>query len=190
MAPRPDTPDATHPDAPPGKAAKYALVERERRFLLRAVPRGTPVARVLIEDRYLVGTRIRLRRMTDLEASEDRAIFKLTQKIPTATGAPGLITTMYLSSGEYAAMLDIPAYILRKIRSYFPSLGVDVFEGPLHGLILAEAEFASAAEQAGFPVPADAVAEVTQDVRFTGGALVTRTADEIRALLAEFGIGS
>jgi hypothetical protein len=148
------------------------------------------MARVLIEDRYLVGTRIRLRRMTDLEASEDRAIFKLTQKIPTATGAPGLITTMYLSSSEYAALLDIPAYILRKIRSYFPTLGVDVFEGPLHGLVLAEAEFDSAAEQAGFQVPADAVAEVTQDVRFTGGALATTSAEETKVILAEFGIGT
>jgi hypothetical protein len=148
------------------------------------------MACVLIEDRYLVGTRIRLRRMTDLEASEDRAIFKLTQKIPTATGAPGLITTMYLSSAEYAALLDIPAHILRKIRSHFPSLGVDAFEGPLHGLVLAEAEFDSAAEQANFSLPADAVAEVTEDVRFTGGALATTGAEETKVLLAEFGIGT
>jgi CYTH domain-containing protein len=188
MAPRRDTPDAPHPDAPSGKAAKYALVERERRFLLQAVPRGTPIARVLIEDRYLVGTRMRLRRMTDLEAPEERAIYKLTQKIPTATGNPGLITTMYLSSAEYAALLDVAAHILRKIRSYFPTMGVDVFEGPLHGLVLAEAEFVSAAEQANFPLPASAVAEVTEDVRFTGGVLVTQAAAETRALLAEFGI--
>jgi hypothetical protein len=32
------------------------------------------------------------------------------------------------------------------------------------------------------------VAEVTEDVRFTGGALVTLSAEQLRALLAEFGI--
>ena len=47
-----------HPDAPAGKATKYARVERERRFLFAAPPSGTPTRRVLIEDRYLRGTRL------------------------------------------------------------------------------------------------------------------------------------
>jgi hypothetical protein len=177
-----------HPDAPTGKAGKYALVERERRFLLHAEPAGTPIARVLIEDRYLVGTRIRLRRMTDLDANDSAAIFKLTQKIPTSAGTPGLITTLYLSSAEYAAFVDIPAQTLRKIRSSFPPLGVDAFEGPLQGLLVAEAEFEHGVDEAAFRPPAGVVAEVTEDVRFTGGALVTVSAEQLRALLAEFGI--
>jgi hypothetical protein len=177
-----------HPDAPPGKPAKYALAERERRFLLRTVRTGVPAARVLIEDRYLVGTRLRLRQMTDLDGPEGSATYKLTQKIPTPTGAPGLITTLYLSAAEYTALMELPARTLRKIRSSFPPLGVDVFEGPLQGLILAEAEFENAADEATFQRPSDVVAEVTADVRFTGGALVTLRPDETTALLAEFGI--
>jgi hypothetical protein len=179
-----------HPDAPPGKAAKYALAERERRFLLRAVPNGIPAARVLIEDRYLVGTRLRLRQMTDLDGPDNSATYKFTQKIPTPAGTPGLITTVYLSAPEYAALIEVPARTLRKIRSSFPPLGVDVFEGPLRGLILAEAEFDGGASEAAFQPPSDVVAEVTADVRFTGGALVKLGRDGTTALLAEFGIAS
>jgi hypothetical protein len=179
---------ANHPDAPAGKARKYALVERERRFLLAGSPVGVPTHQVLIEDRYLRGTRLRLRRMTDLGEPGFRLTHKLSQKIPSANGAPGLITTLYLSADEYTALLGIPADTLRKIRSSFPPLGVDVFEGPLHGLVLAEAEFETARDEANFHLPAEAVTEVTADVRFSGGRLVTLTASETADLLATFGI--
>jgi hypothetical protein len=183
-----ETHRANHPDAPTGKARKYALVERERRFLLAESPAGVPTHQVLIEDRYLRGTRLRLRRMTNLEEPGFRLTYKLTQKIPSVSGAPGLITTLYLSADEYTALLGIPADTLRKIRSSFPPLGVDVFEGPLDGLVLAEAEFETASHEASFHMPADAVAEVTADVRFSGGRLVTLTAVETADLLATFGI--
>jgi CYTH domain-containing protein len=180
-------PRASHPDAPAGKADKYALVERERRFLLAASPVGIPIRRWLIEDRYLRGTRIRLRRMTDLDEAAG-VTYKLTQKIPTAGGRPGLITTMYLSAAEYAVLVTVPADTLRKIRSSFPPLGVDMFEGPLRGLVLAEAEFENAADEARFRPPVPVVGEVTMDPRFAGGFLVTLSAHEVTDLLVEFAI--
>ena len=179
---------ASHPDAPTDKARKYACVERERRFLLAASPLGVPTRQVLIEDRYLRGTRLRLRRITDLEVGGFRPTYKLTQKIPTAGGAPGLITTLYLSADEYTALVGVPADTLRKIRSSFPPLGVDVFEGPLHGLVLAEAEFETAADEANFPLPTEALAEVTADGRFSGGRLATLTEVEVADLLSTFDI--
>jgi hypothetical protein len=177
-----------HPDAPAGKAGKYALLERERRFLLAGPPVGRPTRRVLIEDRYLRGTRLRLRRMTDLDDRGGAVTHKLTQKVPTAAGTPGLVTTFYLSSMEYEALLGIRADTLRKVRASFPPLGVDTFEGPLRGLVLAEAEFGDDAEEASFSPPTDAVAEVTADLRFTGGNLVRLSANETADLLAEFRI--
>jgi hypothetical protein len=49
----------------PGHRDKYALVERERRFLLAAVPSGDRLTgERQITDRYLTGTRLRLRRVT------------------------------------------------------------------------------------------------------------------------------
>jgi len=181
-----------HPDAPPGKAEKYARRERERRFLLAVMPAETPAGRVLIEDRYLVGTRLRLRRMTEFGPADQpgRLTHKLTQKVPAPDGTPGLITTLYLSAPEYEALAAVPGHALRKVRTSIPPFGVDEFRGPLTGLILAEAEFETDDDRAAFRPPIETVAEVTADERFTGGRLVRVEGNEIGALLAEFGIVS
>ena len=126
--------------------------------------------------------------MTEIDGSVGAVTYKFTQKISTPAGTPGLISTLYLSEAEYAALLPIPAATLRKIRSSFPPFGVDVFEGPLLGLVLAEIEFENAEDEAAFQPPAEAVAEVTTKVRFTGGRLVTMSADQTAELLAESGI--
>jgi hypothetical protein len=178
----------SHPDAPENKAGKYARVERERRFLMRTTPVGKPIRRVLIEDRYLRGTRLRLRRMTDLASTGSTVVYKFTQKIPAPAGLPGLITTFYLSEAEYETLTRLPADRLRKVRESFPPLGVDSFEGPLQGLILAEAEFDGEDDAAHFEATPEAIAEVTADLRFTGGQLVTMTADQVADLLAAFGL--
>jgi CYTH domain-containing protein len=179
-----------NPDSPPGKDDKYARRERERRFLLAAMPTGTVVRRVLIEDRYLINTRLRLRRMTTLEPADEAGsvIYKLTQKVPSPSGTPGLITTLYLSAAEYQAIRAVPARTLRKARMSIPPFGVDVFSDALAGLILAEAEFETDDEADALEPPDDAVAEVTADERFTGGRLVETSTDELRGLLSEFDV--
>ena len=61
------------------RSPKYAHVERERRWLID--PSARPAAAdnfVLIEDRYLTGTRIRLRRMTP--SAGEGVSLKLTKK--------------------------------------------------------------------------------------------------------------
>jgi hypothetical protein len=181
-----------HPDAPMGKERKYARPELERRFLFARVPTGTVLRRVLIEDRYLDGTRLRLRRMTDLDSANrpgsGPAMYKLAQKIPAPDGSPGLITNIYLSKVEYEALAGVAAGALRKLRLSIPPLGVDVFEGELDGLVLGEAEFASEEEAAALASPPESLAEVTRDIRFTGGRLVTTSRAELRSTLAEFAI--
>lgn len=157
------------------RAGRFARLECERRFLLAAAPPGLPATGRLITDRYLTGTRMRLRRV---ESPGGEPEFKLTQKIPAERSGPvqGLITTVYLTAAEYAVFARLPARVLRKTRYGLPPLGVDVFGPPLAGLVLAEAEFDTADAAAAFPVPDFAVAEVTADPRFTGGSLAA-TAD-------------
>jgi CYTH domain-containing protein len=184
------TPGDLHPDAPPAKAQKYARRERERRFLLAALPKEGHLRRVLIEDNYLSGTRLRLRRITELGAEDEPGglTYKLTQKIPAPDGTPGLITTLYLSVAEYEALAGLPTRSLQKVRTSIPPFGVDEFRGALAGLILAEAEFESEELAAAFHPSIEVVAEVTADIRFTGGRLVQAEASDVPPLLAEFGI--
>ena len=174
---------ATHPE-------KYARVERERRFLVSGEPIHAAVQVRHIVDRYFSGTRLRLRLIEEMPARPASSVYKLTQKIPGVSpeAGNGLITNIYLSGAEYKLFSGIDAAVLIKTRHSIPPMGVDVFEGPLAGLIIAEAEFESEEEMRAFPAPAYAFAEVTHDQRFTGGRLVSATRLQITSWLAEYGI--
>jgi CYTH domain-containing protein len=172
----------------PGLKGKYARVERERRFLMAAAPtEGVTRTRHII-DRYILGTRLRLRRVRDMATGSCE--LKLTQKLPA--GEPGhvqgSITNTYLSPAEHDLLATLPAAVLCKTRLSVPPLGVDVFEPPLHGLVLAEAEFESDEQALSFRPPLEAVAEVTEDPRFTGGRLVRARRHDLVAWLADYGI--
>ncbi|HTV77742.1 MAG TPA: hypothetical protein VMF03_05760 [Steroidobacteraceae bacterium] len=165
---------------------RYARRELERRFLLAAVPRGEISKTVHIVDRYFPGTRLRLRRLDESAGGEPSTIYKLTQKVPAPDGAPGLISSIYLSKEEYALLATLPAAELRKTRHSVPPFGVDVFDLPLIGLLMAEAEFDDVAAMEAFSPPSWSVCEVTRDPRFAGGRLATLTVDGLQALLSQF----
>jgi hypothetical protein len=135
---------------------KYARIEKERRFLLDGLP-DLPGARVLrITDRYVDGTRLRLRRV---EEDGCDPVLKLGQKVPTDEGIAH--TTMYLDRDELNALLQLPAQELHKTRHLLDGWAVDLHPS---GLVLAETE--------GDTEPPFAyVREVTDEVEFTGGAL-------------------
>jgi CYTH domain-containing protein len=168
--------------------SKYARIERERRFLLAQFPSNAHVERIRrIADRYIDGTTLRLR-----EQSEDGGptLYKLTQKVPVpASGAEqGLITTMYLTKEEFGVLANLSAQSLNKTRYSVPPFGIDVFEGTLEGLLLAEAEFDSPGAAAALTLPSFILREVTADERFTGGQLVRVSRGEVRMWLREYGI--
>jgi CYTH domain-containing protein len=167
---------------------KYARVERERRFLLAEPPApSAATATWTITDRYLKGTRLRLRRV---EWPDRDCELKLTQKVPVARpgAVQGLITNTYLSPAEYDLLASLPATVMTKTRHSVPPLGVDVFAGALRGLVLAEAEFTTDEEARSFVPPPECVAEVTDDSRFTGGRLVRTSRQDLLHWLAEYGL--
>jgi CYTH domain-containing protein len=177
------------------KLLKYARFERERRFLLPAPPAALDPARGFqrFSDLYLDGTRLRLREVR----APDGAIVerKLNQKLPDPEGHTSrrIITSLYLDAAEYALLSGLPGRPLEKRRHPFAfagrSFGVDVFEGPLAGLVLAEVELDSDAELAALRLPPFARCEVTALPLFTGGALAredpARILAEARRLLAQ-----
>jgi CYTH domain-containing protein len=170
------------------KDGKYARVERERRFLLAVPP--PPEAMTdsrRITDRYLRGTRLRLRRV---DWADGRIELKFTQKIPAERPGHrrGLITNTYLDWAEYELLATLPADVLAKTRWSAPPLGVDLFDPPWTGLVLAEAEFATDEAAEAFAVPEAAVAEVTSDARFAGGTLARTGRAELLAWLSEFSL--
>jgi CYTH domain-containing protein len=171
------------PPEEPVREGKYARVERERRFLLAGPPPEAAVtATRRITDRYLPGTRLRLRRVDHLDSGACE--FKFTKKVP----AGRLITNTYLSAAEYDLLAPLPAQVLSKTRLSVPPLSIDVLDPPLHRLVLADAEFCTDQAAQSFPLPPAAIAEVTDDARFTGGSLVQTRRHDLLAWLAEHGI--
>jgi CYTH domain-containing protein len=166
----------------------YARVERERRFLLAQFPSDAVVVRSRrITDNYIEGTTLRLRKQ---DYTDGLTTFKLTQKLPMRGDGSqqGFITSMYLTKDEFHLLAQIPARRLTKTRFSVPPFGIDIFEGPLEGLILAEAEFDSATAAEALTTPSFVSAEVSTDDRFTGGRLARATQQDIQKWLLDYGV--
>jgi CYTH domain-containing protein len=168
---------------------KYALAEIERRFLVApaAAPDLKGVAYRRIEDRYVIGTRLRLRTMT---ASDSGLVErKFCKKYPSDDPLGGPITNLYLDAAEHAALAALPARTLAKRRYKLPHDGrffaLDLFEGELDGLMLCEAEAESREAALAIAFPPWCGPEVTADAFFTGGALSATDAATLAARLRE-----
>jgi CYTH domain-containing protein len=151
------------------QAGKYARFELERKFLLDRLPDGLE-GHTALYDRYIVGTSLRLRRAQFPDGSVQ---FKLNQKESPSPPDYGVmtITSIYLTAEEYEVLSVLPAAELRKRRYHLGRYSIDVFEGELEGLMLAEAEFVSEEEMRTHAPPDFVGREVSDDVRYTGGAL-------------------
>jgi len=155
------------------RLGKYACLELERRYLLRELPSDLagPANGWLIVDRYIVDTRLRLRRMIELESGQ--IVFKFGQKYraPWQGGAETTLTNMYLDEQEYDCLSKLEAreVVKRRYRYVNSGLeyGIDVFEGELSGLILAEIECETEQECERLPMPSFALKEVTDDLFFS-----------------------
>lgn len=147
---------------------KYAVVERERRFLLAALPEVV-VDRSEIVDRYLAGTRMRLR---EVRRSDGTVVRKLGHKVRLGEGpAEVACTNFYLDQAEWDVLSDLPARVLRKTRHVVRREGVTIAVDELEdGTLLAEIDDG---DQPSLEVPEwlDVVADVSDDERWTGASL-------------------
>ena len=138
----------------------YTVVERERRWLCRDVPRERVVLSERITDLYVTGSRLRLSRKADIDPRTR------------------LITSIYLPEEEFAVLAaSLHGLRITKLRYRLQSppgvvLSVDRFQGEHEGLIMVEAEFGTPDLMAAFPAPDFACREVTDDPRYSGGHLV------------------
>jgi CYTH domain-containing protein len=147
---------------------KYAVVERERRFLVSKLP-GVAHERRRIMDRYVTGTRLRLREVVTEDGVVTR---KLGHKVRLGAGPQEIAcTSLYLDDHEWDVLCQLPAKTLRKVRHLVTRGGVTVAIDELEdGTLLAEID-----DRDGAPVPVpswlDVVRDVTDEERWTGAQL-------------------
>jgi CYTH domain-containing protein len=158
----------------PLAAGKYARYELERRFLVRELLDELGEGQ-RTTDRYVLGTRLRLRLQ---ETVTGERFYKLSKKeiVEPPDCARMTITTIYLSEAEYEALAGLPALELAKTRYRLELDGrtwaIDVFND---GLVLAEVPFETLEElRAPLELPDWIEREVSDDERFSGGALAAR----------------
>jgi CYTH domain-containing protein len=96
---------------------------------------------------------------------------------------------MYLSEGEFRILAQLAVKQLSKIRYSVPPFGIDLFDGALKGLILAEVEFEPAQDADALTLPSFIGREVSTDNRFSGGQLARASRQDVEAWLSEYGVG-
>jgi CYTH domain-containing protein len=146
---------------------KYAVVERERRFVVAGIPEGVTHT-LRIEDHYIEHTRLRLRRVMAADGSFTR---KLGHKVRLGQGASAIAcTSMYLDEQEWNLLLTLPHRTLHKTRHVVEKEGVVVAVDVLEdGTLLAEIDDADSVPG---PVPIwlDVLQDVTDDEAWTGAS--------------------
>jgi CYTH domain-containing protein len=147
---------------------KYAVVERERRFLVASLPEEISGTREII-DRYLTGTRLRLREVREADGTVTR---KLGHKVRLSDGpAEVACTNLYLDDQEWGVLEALPSRVLRKRRHLVHRDGwvvaVDEHED---GTLVAEIDDGDHPSE-GVPPWLDVVEDVTGDEGWTGARL-------------------
>jgi CYTH domain-containing protein len=147
---------------------KYAVVERERRYLLASLPNGVTSTKQIV-DRYVTGTRLRLREVRD---DAGTVVRKLGHKVRLTEGPRAVAcTNFYLDDQEWAVLADLPAQLLRKTRHMVHRDGLVVaIDEHEDGTLIAEIDDGDQPSQL-VPSWLDVVADVSDDERWTGSEL-------------------
>lgn len=166
-------------------ARSYHRTELERRFLLSEMPPDLRVTDFhwVVTDCYLDGQRLRLREMRASDGSEE-ARFKLGQKHrpPNAPAHERQMTTFNLTEQEYLHLRTLVCVDAPLVKHRYPyrwnndDYSIDIFQGALDGLIVADLELDNLADLTGRPQPEWAESDVTESHTYEGASLARRAA--------------
>lgn len=150
---------------------KYAVVERERRYLVASLPAGVTTTKEII-DRYLIGTRMRLR---EVRQDDGTVIRKLEHKVRLTEGpAEVACTNFYLDAEEFAVLAALPARTLRKRRHLVAADGwVIAVDEREDGTLVAEIDDGERPSTA-IPDWLQVISDVTNNETWTGEGFAGR----------------
>jgi CYTH domain-containing protein len=151
-------------------APKYSLPEIERRWLVDLPLVGSleHIPPRLIEDLYLTGTRLRLRKIV---WPDTRVEFKLCKKYGKTSVWSEQITNLYLEEHEYRELSALPGRRSRKRRYAIAGGSLDIYESPNADLALFEIEFTDEHAASIYAPPPFVTREITATAEFSGASL-------------------
>lgn len=150
---------------------KYAVVEQERRYLVASLPESVTTTNEII-DRYVIGTRMRLR---EVRQDHGTVIRKLGHKVRLTEGpAEVACTNFHLDDEEWAVLAALPAHTLRKRRHLVAADGwVIAIDEHEDGTLVAEIDDGERPSTA-VPDWLEVISDVTNDETWTGEGLARR----------------
>lgn len=165
-------------------------LEIEVTYLAAALPQGLADCKHMdIEDIYLPAAaaipKVRLRRKGDT--------YEITKKSMADPNDKGQQheQNIALTSEEYKALAKGDGRRVAKTRYFMQYHGltaeIDVFQGPLAGLVVVEFEFPDLAAKQTFAMPDFCLADVTQEDFIAGGVLAGKSYADITVNLERFG---
>jgi CYTH domain-containing protein len=170
---------------PVGRPSHPELV---RRFLAdpARAPTRTATAR-RVHDRYLDGTRLRLR--TEYDERGRVVAHRLGRKtqLPGSEPVTAALSELVLDADDAAVLGRLHGRDLAKLRHAVDAetgvVVIDVFTGPLEGLCIAEVRFDTTDELEAYEPPDWTGREVTHDAAFGDAALADMDASHLATLL-------
>lgn len=167
-----DTRDALPPQKHTAVAIlpKYSAAEIERRWFvdLSQVGSLTALPRREIEDLYIAGTHMRLRKVS---AEGEAVIFKLGKKYGKGNNFSEQVVSVYLTEVEFNVMATMPGTVVKKSRYTISGGALDVYQNPISGFAIFEAEFQSESDAMNYTPPNFTSKEITHSVKYSGFAL-------------------
>ncbi|WP_145094553.1 CYTH domain-containing protein [Anatilimnocola aggregata] len=151
-------------------APKYSLLEIERRWLVNRQAIGSldPSTARCIEDLYIAGSQLRLRKMT---SADGNIIYKLGKKYGATDSSGEPVTNLYLTAAEHAIFDSLPGDRASKVRYLISDGALDVYEFPRTGFTVFEREFNNELAALRYLPPSFVVEEITQQPEYSGAAL-------------------
>lgn len=150
------------------KRPKYSIPEIERRWTVNAaaLPDLGSLTKAEISDKYLTGTRLRLRSIHN----ESGAQYKIGKKYGDNRMFSESITNIYLSRAEYELLNQSDGIEVSKTRYRIEGGSLDVYADGGRPTTFS-VEFASEDEAIAYEPPHLVVDEVTNDHDYSGMAL-------------------
>ncbi|MBX3300178.1 MAG: hypothetical protein KF736_12015 [Acidobacteria bacterium] len=163
----------------------------KRHFLIEALPE--PLSRasshLQIFDKYIDGTRFRLRQVRDPYTSKWTRLLQQRHPIKLDEHTAVKVAEMVLDDAEYAVFERSTGQEVR-INRYFHDLEpytyeFDVYLGRLWGLNTAAVRFVDVDSMVQFEPPPFAVAEVTNQPEFAAERLANASLDDLREAIGQ-----
>lgn len=165
------------------------MIELEKTYLAKYIPKGLKgcKSREIIDIYIPKSSRhpvLRIRKKGDN--------YEITKKEPVKDDASHQKEdTIKLTAEEFGSLSLLDGKRIHKKRYYYDYKGrtaeVDVFQGPLKGLVLVDVEFSNKEDKDAFEMPDFCLVEITHEEFAAGGMLCGKGYEEIKAELEKFG---